>query len=263
MPKAPYVGPLFIEDDNLSLAWGRVVRHVVDHTGREITPLIVSVTGFDSQGMPDELSEIRDRLDKLLAQRKLLSVEKVAFTIFPQRYWQMSGGDRSKLFDMYKKAFPRLQKMNRANRCGLYFERLTMYSDDTPNDGNQLETVIQLFGRNGGQRMQRQASVYDPVRDQTGTWIQGFPCLQHVTFVDTSEGMVLNAFYSTQQLFVRAYGNLVGLAHLGAFMANEVGLKMGRLNVFVGIEKLEKVSKSDHLISEIVDVVDQHRKPKP
>ena len=149
----------------------------------------------------------------------------------------------------------------RKNANGLYFERLTMFDPEAPNGGNQLETIIDRYNKHDGkmQRMQLQATTYDPKRDQTGAAIQGFPCLQHVTFVPSSGDLTVNAFYATQQLFVRAYGNYLGLARLGSFMAHEMGLKMTRLNIFVGIEKLDGISKTSDGISNIVNLVNEHR----
>ena len=56
---------------------------------------------------------------------------------------------------------------------------------------------------------------------------------------------MVNAFYATQQLFVKAYGNYLGIAQLGAFMAHEMRLKMSRMNVIVGVAKSERISKTD------------------
>jgi len=260
--KKAHVGPLYIEDEDSSLAWGRVVRHVHDHTGCEISPLIVSITGFGEDGDVIETAELRAATDALLEAEGQQSVEQVAFTIFPQRYWVMAQGDRAKLFSFYEKAFPRFKKMEpRKNANGLYFERLTMFDPEAPNKGNQLETIIDRYNKHDGkmQRMQLQATTYDPRRDQTGTAIQGFPCLQHVTFVPTSGSLTANAFYATQQLFVRAYGNYLGLARLGIFMAHEMGLKMTRLNIFIGIEKLDGIAKTGEGISNIIKLVNERR----
>lgn len=259
--KQAFSSPLLIEDEDLSLAWGRVVRHVVSHKGKEVSPLVVSITGFGEDGTVVETPEIRVALDDLLAEQGFKDIENVAFTIFPQRYWKMAHGDRKKLFSSYIRAYPRLRKMNiKSNKDGLYFERLVAYDAEAPNNGNQLETILQRYQRTHSvQRMQLQASTYDPRRDQTGTAIQGFPCLQHVTFVPTSGELVLNAFYATQQLFVRAYGNYLGLAQLGAFMAHEMGLKLARVNVHIGIEKLEKVSKNCDGIAKIIGIVNERR----
>jgi hypothetical protein len=227
--------------------------HVIDHAGREVSPLILSVTGFDEGGLPYEDEEVRAALDRLLAAHGMLSVEDVAFTIFPQRIWAIARGDRAKLFAIYRDAFPRYQAMNKgANRRGLYFERLTSYGRG-PCDGNQLEWILSQFnGREGVRRSMFQASVFDPQRDHVADAQLQFPCLQHVSFEPTSSGLVANAFYATQQLFVKAYGNYLGIAHLAAFMAREMNMKLARVNVFVGVAKFERISKDDADLSPLL-----------
>jgi len=79
-----------------------------------------------------------------------------------------------------------------------------------------------------------------------------FPCLQHVSFEPTKEGLVINAFYATQQLFVKAYGNYVGLTQLGAFMAHEMQMKLIRMNVIIGVAKFERISKSDPALATLL-----------
>ena len=64
-----------------------------------------------------------------------------------------------------------------------------------------------------------------------------------MSFVPTGEGLVINAFYATQQLFNKAYGNYLGLAQLCAFIAKELGANPARLNVYIGVAKLEKIAK--------------------
>ncbi|MFG3594491.1 hypothetical protein ACFXS9_20745 [Bradyrhizobium sp. RDI18] len=90
-----------------------------------------------------------------------------------------------------------------------------------------------------------QATTFDPGRDHVASAQLGFPCLQQVSFEPTSAGLVTNAFYATQQIFDKAYGNYLGLAQLGAFMAHEMGMPLARVNVMVGIAKLERITKSD------------------
>ena len=90
-----------------------------------------------------------------------------------------------------------------------------------------------------------QATTFDPGRDHVASARLGFPCLQQVSFEPTAAGLVTNAFYATQQIFDKAYGNYLGLAQLSAFMAREMGMSLARLNVVVGIAKLEGINKSD------------------
>lgn len=242
----PSVGPLLVDEPDISRAWAKAALHIIDHAGSEVSPLVLSVNGFDERGGVSETPAIREALDRVFSIKRMRSVDDVAFTIFPQRLWQIAQGDRAALFRYYKDAFPRYQAMNRrANRRGLYFERLISYGRG-PCDGNQLEWILtQYEGRVGVRRSMFQASVFDPERDHVADARLQFPCLQHVSFEPTKQGLVINAFYATQQLFVKAYGNYLGIAQLGAFMAHEMKTRLLRMNVVVGVVKLERISKSD------------------
>jgi len=238
--------PVMIDDTNLSRAWSRLLIRVLDGAGTEVAPLILSLTGFGEKGAISEDPVIRQALDGLLKHKGRLLVEDVAFTIFPQRVWEMSYGDRARLFMLYRATFPRWQAMNKkANGRGLYFERMVMYGRG-PCDGNQLEWILSQFNsRAGVRRSMLQATTFDPGRDHVSSAQLGFPCLQQVSFEPTTAGLVTNAFYATQQIFDKAYGNYLGLAQLGAFMAHEMDMPLARLNVMVGVAKLERITKSD------------------
>jgi hypothetical protein len=250
---APVAGPLLVNEPDLSKAWARAVLHVIDHAGLEISPLVLSVTGFDDDGMPAEDHAVRQALDTLLLAKDMRNVEDVAFTIFPQRLWRMAGGDRERLFEFYRMAFPRYQAMNRKdNKRGLYFERLVSYGRG-PCDGNQLQWILEQFNRRDGvRRSMFQASVFDPQRDHVADAQLQFPCLQHVSFEPTKDGLVANAFYATQQLFVKAYGNYLGISHLAAFMAHEMKMRLARMNVIIGVAKFERISKTDAALAPLL-----------
>lgn len=245
--------PLLINDSNLSRAWSRLLLGVLEGAGTEVSPLVLSVAGFDEQGAVVEDSAVRHGLDELLKRKSRLSVEDVAFTIFPQRLWEMCRGNRSRFFALYRATFPRWQAMNKkANGRGLYFERMVMYGRG-PCDGNQLEWILsQYHSRPGVRRSMLQATTFDPGRDHVASAQLGFPCLQQVSFEPTAAGLVINAFYATQQIFDKAYGNYLGLAQLGAFMARGMGMPLARLNVMVGVAKLERISKNDSDLAPLV-----------
>jgi hypothetical protein len=238
--------PVMIEDTNLSRAWARLLLRVLDGAGTEVSPLVLSLTGFGKDGTTLEDAGVREALDQLLKRKGRLEIDGVAFTIFPQRVWAMSRGDRARLFALYRATFPRWQAMNKkVNGRGLYFERMVMYGRG-PCDGNQLEWILSQHGsRAGVRRSMLQATTFDPGRDHVASAQLGFPCLQQVSFEPTAAGLVMNAFYATQQIFDKAYGNYLGLAQLGAFMAHEMDMPMARLNVMVGVAKLERITKSD------------------
>ena len=249
--------PVIINDCNLSRAWSRLLLRILNGAGTEVSPLVLSVTGFDDKGMAREDPAVRQALDHLLEHKGRFKVDDVAFTIFPQRLWKMRRGDRHSFFALYRKTFPRWQAMNKqVNGRGLYFERMVMYGRG-PCDGNQLEWILSQYGsRVGVRRSMLQASTFDPGRDHVANAQLGFPCLQQVSFEPTVAGLVVNAFYATQQVFDKAYGNYLGLAQLGAFMAHEMDMRLARLNVMVGIAKLERVAKSDVDLKPLVDATE-------
>ena len=238
--------PFVINDNNLSRAWSRLLLRVLFGAGTEVSPLVLSVTGFDEKSLAPEDPAVRQALDQLLTRKGRYKVENIAFTIFPQHLWEMSRGTRAVLFELYLATFPRWQAVNKkANGRGFYFERMINYSRG-PYDGNQLEWILSQYGsRAGVRRSMLQATTFDPGRDHVASAQLGFPCLQQVSFEPTAAGLVVNAFYATQQIFDKAYGNYLGLAQLGAFMAHEMAMPLARLNVMVGVAKLERITKSD------------------
>lgn len=246
------IAPLVISDNNISYAWGRALWHVVNTPGNEIKPLIISIINDGNGNLLKEDIDLRAAVDAFLKTIGSWSVEIVGFTIFPQRYWQIAGGDRHEFFQIYLDALPYIKAKNpNINRNGLYFERLIDYGKGKTN-GNQLEYMITEFLENRARTSKFHASIFDPERDQHRQPYQTFPCLQTVSFVPTDAGLVVNAFYAMQYLVQRGYGNFLGLAHLGAFMASEFGLNFVQLNVIAGVEKLD-FSKT--AVSSLVEIV--------
>src|SRR4051812_9127462 len=97
-------GPLAIDETSVSRAYSRLLLHVLDNPGTEVAPLNLSVSDFEiGQGIPEDAG-VRQALDALLLKKGKKDVEDVAFTIFPQRLWEMAQGDRKKLFAFYQMA---------------------------------------------------------------------------------------------------------------------------------------------------------------
>lgn len=223
----------YIEDDNLSFAWIRAMRLVTaNRGGSEVAPLIVSVTGFDD-GIVRENGAIRKALDGTLLALGKQQCATVAGTIFPKSLWNPRQ-PRAQLFQRYEAILPKLRAGWRKNTRGLYFERLTRGGPKGAE--NQLQFVLsQATSRRGVRRSALQLAVFDPARDHTPSAQLGFPCLQHVTFAPTKRGLIVNAFYATQYLVERAYGNYLGICHLGQFAAHELGVPLTRMTCFTGI----------------------------
>jgi hypothetical protein len=244
--------PPLIEEKNLSHAWVRAFLHIIDNPGKEISPLIVSITGF-TNGIPEEDKDIREALDNCLTTNDKQKVHTVANTIFPHRVWKRSKDRRNRFFERYLKILPRIKSVEPyKNRRGLYFERLIAFGSG-PHDGNQLEHIISEYeSRPGVRRTMFQASIFDPGRDHVRDAQLPFPCLQHVSFVPQGNSLTLNAFYATQQIFEKAYGNYLGLCRLGDFIAHEMGLTFGRMNCFVGVAKLDTIGKTSATLTPLI-----------
>ena len=228
--------PILIEDSNLSIAWYRVLKYIKAHRGNEITPLVLSLSAFE------EDENIKEILDSDLYNNNLDSIDIVSETIFPKSLHEVYG---DALFDVYLlKVLPRIKKIDSRNSGGTYFERLISYG----NDGkNQLKIIIDaLNDPNSKRRSKLQASFFNPLTDHKTGVFQGFPCLQHVTFYKSETGgLILNSFYAMQYLYQRAYGNWLGLINLGKFVAEETNLEFERFNCFVGVEKLDNLTKTE------------------
>lgn len=226
--------PHIIEDNNLSIAWTRALELTLNQPTKEISPLIVSLTGFD------ELSSTREILDEHLEKNKYQTIQTVSETIFPASIRRLRPDNRTDFYKEYLKILPRLKKIHPANRKGTYFERMIAYNGDI----NQLENILISLQGTNKRRSKLQISIFDPRKDHTNGIFQGFPCLQHVTFYCSKNGgLILNSFYAIQYLYERAYGNWLGLINLGKFIANELGIEFERFNCFIGVEKFEANKK--------------------
>ena len=123
-------GPMTISERNLSVAWGKAFLAVYDAV--EVSPLVVVIDDFPS-GEPIEVASIREALDEELEAQGQGSCHTVANTIFPK---SMSNPEasRGELFDRYLRIYPHLRKMHKANRNGMYFQRLIAFGSDNNGD---------------------------------------------------------------------------------------------------------------------------------
>lgn len=249
--------PVTIVADNLSLGWAKVMLELTRSGVSRITPLTLVIRGFDSAGAAAEIPDIRAAVDSFLETEGKRDTENVAWTIFPQRYWEISGGDREAFFDLFIESFQRVQDFNpRNNRRGSYFQRLVDLNGGGKGP-NQLKWMLDDYHAHpkARRRSKFQATTFDPARDHSSASLLEFPCLQQISFTFEDGALHLNAFYATQQIARKAYGNYLGLARLGAFMANQMELRFEQLNVFVGLAQMD-CSKAD--VAGLLELLKQH-----
>jgi hypothetical protein len=246
----------YLEDANLSVAWARALRRASAPGQKEVGPLIISVTGFNSESAFEENHGIRSALDALLANEGKQSVDTVANTIFPVSMWNPEKA-RQRLFDRYTSVLSRIRGASHKNTHGTYFGR--MITGGPKGYENQLDFAIATYlSRTSVRRSILQIGVFDPSRDHSASAQRGFPCMQHVTFAPVDGGLCVNAFYATQYLVERAYGNYVGLCRLGRFAAHELGVPLTRMTCFTGIAECEmSKNKVKNILSMIDNVPDE------
>lgn len=242
----------YIEEASLSVAWARALWIAAAGRKRETGPLTITITGFGDDGTVHETPAIRAALNSVLAAAKKQPVDTVARTIFPHSMWNKAQ-PRPVLFERYERSLPRIKRASPKNRDGLYFER--MISGGPPNAQNQLEHAISAYlARRGVRRSALQVATFDPSKDHSTSAQKGFPCLQHVTFAPCHGVLNVNAFYASQYLVERGYGNYLGLCRLGQFVAHELGLPFNRFTCLVGIAKCELSKKK---VAAVFDALNQ------
>ncbi len=217
---------------NLSEAWAKAFMKCWSTPGGTIAPGIVCFdVDEDDEHWSIETPQIRKALDRQLDTIGIntgvqSSIDTVAGTIFPKSIWRMSRGNRQKFYENYEAIWPRVKKCP-LNRCGVYFRRLTAFGTGKVN---QLEFVLKAWENRIHRRSALQAAIFDPLQDHKATRQRGFPCLQQIAFhpngTNGVDGLSVVAFYATQILMEKAYGNYLGLYRLGQFMAKEMGLRL-------------------------------------
>ena len=69
--------PTLIQDLNLSQSWFEVLKRLIDISGNELSPLVLTITDFD------EIESIRKALDNNLITHNKQLIQTVSETIFP------------------------------------------------------------------------------------------------------------------------------------------------------------------------------------
>lgn len=199
------------------------------------------------------------------------SVQTVASTIFPQDLyqappvsWDPALPDEQKqrldeaaddLYAAYGGMLPLLCTAD-GNSRGTYFGRMVSWPGKEAGGYNQLADRVKYLrnersaGRRthnlsdiavGGEAEPPEESLEDhpaalhdagvQVYAPTDRRQRGFPCLVHIDLTLLDGRLSMLAVYRHQYLVTKAYGNLVGLARLLAFLAQQTGFEVGELAV--------------------------------
>ena len=217
-------------------------------------PTMLTIKTEDAVSMVEADHPLRKAIDVILQQEDSPRLKETAGIIFPYRVWKAHKFGIDDLSAWYKNDFmPRLRATAPAILRNTYFERMVNYSGESASEepgNNQLKFIINQCreARERGTHFRQsglQVSIFDPNRDHTRSAQKNFPCLQQIGFHFCDDGSLgLSAYYPTQVIVERAYGNYLGLCQLGVFMAHEMGINFREFVCFVGSPRLGKLNKT-------------------
>jgi hypothetical protein len=186
-------------------------------------------------------------VDRFLNSHDGDAIATVAETIFPLACYQQHGR-RGVFEDFPEKIYPKLTK-----NWGTYAGRMMVRESRRGERINPLEIVIQKFKQQVVLRSSLRSAyelsladvfadlpIHDPAFDVRRTLNQ--PCLVHLSFkLREHNGIMLTALYRSHYYVQRTLGNLIGLAQLLSFVADEAGLKAEGMVCHSTFARLETV----------------------
>ena len=258
-----------IEASDVSTAWANVLLEV-SKLGKTSHPICVVVKDKGNQP-PETQKDIHAALSTFLQKRKekepkIVSIEETASTIFPYKKWELSGRiGINELKEWYVSTYLKKYKARCSFSKETYFERMVNYKcavsvkkEDKVNRINQLGYLINKWNAQTmtPSKSEMQLSCFNPGIDHTDSRGLKFPCLQQLGFWINGGRLTLSAFYTTQYIDSRAYGNYYGLIYLGKFIAEETDSEFHSLRCMVSNPILEATKKS---LESTLKVAEQHR----
>lgn len=239
------------DQQSVSGAWLQAVRFLRDQPGKRCYNLAYVVNHPDVQTVED--SNVFTTFDAFARAAGRHPVTTVANTIFPLASYRVRGAEG--VFEHYPNdIYPRVK-----TAWGTYAERMVRRRDVQGNilldrHGQPINPLKSLTSKlkhrvdaaHGTKTHYElpvsdevfEISTYDPVRD--GNYARGGPCLSHVSFkLDPTNKVRLTGFYRSHFYLERALGNLVGLARLQRFVAEQVGVEVGPMTLIASEACLE------------------------
>lgn len=227
-------------------AWLSAVKHLSETEDCRELNLVLEVS---NPGLATPFSRlIEEKVDTCLKKANQQPLHTVAETIFPAVEYRRYGARG--VFEIYPdEIYPLIQPVN---KTGTYAYRLVRGYDQKNQPCNPLKNRLELMKKELSHKGTKM-SVYEvsldeaysiPVNRNDTTYI-GFPCLSHLSFKLCSKNNLihLTAIYRSQYFFEKALGNLLGLARLQGFMANELKVKPGVLVCHATDAKLDFPTK--------------------
>lgn len=260
------VGPC----ETVAKAWAGAVRAAIEAPKGRRPHVVMGVTG-----PLVENDELRSAVDAIAEAAGWYPISTVAETIFPASLYpdprlafdpeDPSTADRldraaTILFDSYRRNLPIL-RTEPANSRGTYFGRMISWPDSRGEGVNQIAARIKKLRslRTNGTGTNNTLDIdvagdgdatqdAGPVRGlqvyrASDTRPYGFPCLTHIDFTLLDGHLHCTAVYRHHYLLEKAYGNMIGLAGLQAFIAAQGGFEPGELVVHATLADSQPTSR--------------------
>jgi thymidylate synthase len=226
-----------IEAEGLSEAWLGACHALIGRPGHEASHLVMRMRAPLAQD-----AGIRAAVDDLLAAAGHQPVEEVRNTIFPVALAE-EFTDPGELIDEYLDYYASLQALGSLQ--GTYFGRICAYPHPDGSVTPQLAGMIdKLRAAQRGTRWRAtyQLNIYAEHKDNNKKR-NFFPCMAHLAFqLSRHDGEVGQldcvSLYRYQDMILKGYGNLVGLAELQRYVAGATGFSAGELTVIAGHARL-------------------------
>lgn len=205
-------------------AWLAAAEHLAN-AGGEAYNVIVDID--DPVNHTSEDRAIITGVDAFLRERRAYPIATVANTIFPQDLYRRYGAEKFRA--EYLRGYDALRKRG----WGRYFERLVRWQTEDGRTLNQLEGLIGALAGQLSRKSRRFKSIYevtllDPGHDKFRE--RNRQCLSFLSFkLHPDRGLMLTALYRNHHYVARALGNFIGLGHLMAYVAEQVGTSVGPL----------------------------------
>jgi hypothetical protein len=240
------MGVVFSED-RIVPTWLAAAKHL-QANGRRARNLVLEID-HPKLLTPGDQRAIA-AVDAALRQYADLSVLTVAGTIFPQALYRRHGAEG--LAERFLRIMSRAKKkgtwgtyamrmmQRRGRKTGTTFNPLEqvifkLKRASTPGEGKPYESVYEMgvhmaedLDGDPFEPAACELPTFDSALD--GGMVSNMPCLSHLTFKLTKARSVdLTAIYRSHYYAQRALGNLIGLAHLLTFVAEQADLDVGQL----------------------------------
>ena len=222
-----------IPADTCAEAWVAGVEYLLAQPSHEAYNLTLAVRSPLTMTVSD--FRVHDIVDEFLRARDQEPITTVAGTIFPANYYLREGA--TGVYQTFPEVFAKLDK----HSWGIYAMRMLRRTGKDGTTINPLEILVNKLKNH----MKRMRSAYEanlteadddgfelPIyrAKEDANRLRPQPCLSHLTFkLYPDNALMLAVMYRSHYYVAKTLGNLLGLAQLQAFVANETNLKVGPL----------------------------------